>query len=51
MGFDKEVRMLIEEAEIPERLSPDNIAVMLKEKQAEKNRKEIGEKICQTQLK
>ena len=41
MGFDKEVRMLIEEAEIPERLSPDNIAVMLKEKQAEKNRKEI----------
>lgn len=41
MGFDKEVRMLIEEAEIPERLSPDNIALMLKEKQAEKNRKEI----------
>ncbi len=41
MGFDEQVRMLIEEAEIPERLSPDNIAVMLKEKQAEKNRKEI----------
>ena len=41
MGFDEQVKMLIEEAEIPERLSPENIAVMLKEKTAEKNRKEI----------
>ncbi len=41
MGFDEQIRTLINEAEVPERLEPENIALMLKEKTAQKKRKEI----------
>lgn len=39
MNFDEKLSMLISEAEIPEQLSPENIALMLKQKTADKNKK------------
>ncbi|MEG0615084.1 MAG: beta-propeller domain-containing protein, partial [Oscillospiraceae bacterium] len=39
MKFEEKVSKLINKAEVPDCLSPENIALMLKEKSAEKNRK------------
>ena len=39
MNFDEKLSMLISEAEIPEQLSPENTALMLKQKTADKNKK------------
>lgn len=36
MSFDEQLNRMINEAEVPERLLPENIALMLKEKSAEK---------------
>lgn len=44
MSFEEQIKMLIDEADIPESLSPDNIALMLKEKTAETNRNKIQHK-------
>ena len=39
MKFEEQIHLLISENEVPDRLSPENIALMLKQKTAEKNTK------------
>lgn len=45
MNFDEKFKLLINEAEVPDCLSPDNISIMLRNKMAEKNKKPVSSAI------
>lgn len=45
MKFDDKVKMMLNEAEVPDCLSPDNISIMLRNKMAEKNKKPVSSAI------
>lgn len=45
MKFDDKVKMMLNEAEVPDCLSPDNISIMLRNKMAEKNKMPVSSAI------
>lgn len=45
MKFDDKVKMMLNEAEVPDCLLPDNISIMLRNKMAEKNKKPVSSAI------